>query len=111
MADLDDGVAPALAGADSKTPVTRVLTAGAKGAERMARVTGVDRALNQAAEEAIVRALRSPAVMRALARAIENHDVSGNWDSDELARLVNTLLASDAAAQAWAQFLESEQAQ
>ncbi len=77
----------------------------------MAHVTGMDRALNQAAEEAIVRALRSPAVLRALERAIESHDVTGEWGSDEIAGLVKRLLASDAAAQAWAQFLESDQAQ
>ena len=111
MANRDDAARQGHAGADDKAAVSRVLTAGAKGAERMARATGVDRALNQAAEEAIVRALRSPAVMRALTRAIESHDVSADWDSDEIARLVKTLLASDAAAQAWAQFLESEQAQ
>lgn len=111
MADLDDAVPSGQADPDDKTPVTRMLTAGARGAERVARATGVDRALNQAAEEAMVRALRSPTVMRALARAIESHDVSRDWDSDEIARLVQALLASDAAAQAWAQFLESEQAQ
>ncbi len=56
-------------------------------------------------------ALRSPAVLRALERAIESHDVTEAWRSDEIAQLVNRLLASDAAGQAWAQFLESEQAQ
>ena len=60
------------AGSDAdKRPVSRVLTASAKGAERVAHVTGIDRAMNQAAEEAIVRALRSPAVVRAIERAIE----------------------------------------
>lgn len=111
MADPGDALPSGQTGADDRTPVTRVLTAGAKGAERVARATGVDRALNQAAEEAIVRALRSPTVMRALSRAIESHDVSRDWDSEEISRLVRTLLASDAAAQAWTQFLESEQAQ
>jgi uncharacterized RDD family membrane protein YckC len=111
MADPENGAAPAPAGADRST-VTRLLSAGAKGAERVAQATGADRALNQAAEEAIVRAPRTPAVLRALERAIESHDVNEEaWDSGEIARLVKRLLASDAAGQAWAQFLESEQAQ
>lgn len=110
MAEPENGAGPAPAGA-GRPPVTRLLSAGAKGAERVAHATGVDRALNQAAEEAIVRALRSPAVLQALERAIEHHDVTEGWRSDEVAQLVNRLLASDAAGQVWAQFLESEQAQ
>src|SRR6516225_3743874 len=47
---------------DGKPPVARVLSAGAKGAERVAHATGVDRMVDQAVEEAIVRALRSPTV-------------------------------------------------
>ena len=110
MAERKNGAAPSPAGA-GQAPVARLLSAGAKGAGRVAHATGADRALNQAAEEAIVRALRSPAVLRALERAIESHDVTDAWGSDEIAQLVNRLLASDAAGQAWAQFLESEQAQ
>jgi uncharacterized RDD family membrane protein YckC len=86
-----------------------VLTAGARGAERMAHAAGVDRAVNQAVEEAIVRALRSPVVIRAIERAIDSHD--GTEHDDEVARLVKRVLASEAAGQAWAEVLESEQAQ
>jgi hypothetical protein len=110
MGEITDDAAPVEAGAD-KAPVTRLLSAGAKGAERVAHATGMDRALNQAAEEAIVRALRSPAVIRALERAIESHGVTEQWSSDEVSQLLKRLLASDVAAQAWAEFLESEQAQ
>lgn len=110
MAEAENGATPAGAGA-GQAPVARLLSVGAKGAERVAHATGADRALNQAAEEAIVRALRSPAVLRALERAIESHEATEAWSSDEIARLVNRLLASDVAGQAWAEFLESEQAQ
>lgn len=110
MAEAENGATPAEAGA-GQAPVARLLSVGAKGAERVAHATGADRALNQAAEEAIVRALRSPAVLRALERAIESHEATEAWSSDEIARLVNRLLASDVAGQAWAEFLESEQAQ
>jgi len=94
-----------------KPPVTRVLTAGARGAERVAHAAGVDRALNQAVEEALVRALRSPAVIRAIERAIESQDLTARPDSDEIAQLVKRALETDAAESAWREFLESEQAQ
>jgi uncharacterized RDD family membrane protein YckC len=110
MTESEDGAGQPPVGA-GRPAVTRVLSAGAKRAERVAHAAGVDRALNQAAEEAILRALRSPAVLRALERAIETHDVTGTWRSEEIAQLVNRLLAADAAGLAWAQFLESEQAQ
>jgi uncharacterized RDD family membrane protein YckC len=88
-----------------------MLSASAKGAERVAHAAGVDRALDQAVEEAIVRALRSPAVIRAIERAIESQDLSGRPDSDEIGQLVKRALKTDAAEQAWREILESEQAQ
>ena len=95
-----------------KPPVARVLSAGAKGAERMAHVAGVDRALNQAAEEAIVRALRSPTVIHAIARAIETQDLDADPGArEEIAKLVRSALQTEAAGQAWKEVLESEQAQ
>ena len=94
-----------------KPPMTRLLTAGARGAERMAQATGVDRALNDAVEEAIVRALRSPAVIRAIERAIETHADTAQWGGDEIAQVVRRVLESDGAGQAWAEILASEQAQ
>jgi uncharacterized RDD family membrane protein YckC len=94
-----------------RAPVSRVLSAGAKGAERVAHAAGVDRALNQAAEEAIVRALRSPAVMRAVERAIETQHLSADSDGEEAARLVKRALETETAERAWREFLESEQAQ
>jgi uncharacterized RDD family membrane protein YckC len=93
-----------------KPPVARVLSAGAKGAERVAHATRVDRIVEQAVEEAIVRALRSPAVIRAIERAIER-DVTNDQNRDEIAHVVKRILASDVAGQAWDEVLESEQAQ
>ncbi len=107
--DATDGVSDG-SGAN-QPPVSRVLAAGAKGAERVAHAAGVDRALNQAAEEAIVRALRSPAVIRAIERAIESQDLAAQPGSRELAQLVKRALETDAAGQAWREILESEQAQ
>ena len=60
MAERENGAAPAPAGA-GHPPVARLLSAGAKGAGRVAHAAGADRALNQAAEEAIpVLNLRCP---------------------------------------------------
>jgi uncharacterized RDD family membrane protein YckC len=107
-----DGGQNGPAGPDvDRQPVSRVLTAGAKGAERVAHATGIDRALNQAAEEAIVRALRSPAVTRAIKRATDDQELLGSLDSDEVAQVVKRTLESDAAAQAWREFLKSDEAQ
>lgn len=100
------------AASDGGTPSTaRVLTAGAKGAERVARAAGVDRVVNEAVEEAIVRALRSPAVIRAIERALQSHAEAAEQGSDELAQVVKRVLQSDAAGHVWTEFLESEQAQ
>ena len=73
--------------------------------------TGVDRALDQAVEEAIVRALRSPAVIRAIERALESDAVTAELRSEEIGRVVKRALESDGAANAWKEILESEQAQ
>ena len=94
-----------------KSPVSRVLSAGAKSAERVAHATGVDRALDQAVEEAIVRALRSPAVIRAIERALESDAVTAELRSEEIRHVVKRALESDGAANAWKEILESEQAQ
>ena len=92
-------------------PAARMLTAGAKGADRVARAAGVDRVFNEAIEEAIVRALRGPSVIRAIERAIESHAEAAEWGSDEIAQIVKQVLESDAAEHAWSEVLESEQAQ
>lgn len=102
--------ATAGSGAD-RPPVTRLLTAGAKGAGRVAHAAGVDRALDQAMEEAIVRALRSPAVIRALERALGSEGATGQWDEEEVAQLARRVLASEVAQHLWMEVLESEQAQ
>jgi uncharacterized RDD family membrane protein YckC len=94
-----------------KPPVARLLSAGARGAERMAHVAGVDRALDQAVEEAIVRALRSPAIGRAIERAIASHAATVDLNSDEIAQIVKQVLKSEGAEQAWTEVLASEQAQ
>src|ERR1700729_2338565 len=94
-----------------KPPVARLLSAGARGAGRVAHATGVDRALDEAVEEAILRALGSPAVGRAIERAMANHAEAAGLSSEELARVVRQVLESEAAEQAWSEVLASREVQ
>jgi uncharacterized RDD family membrane protein YckC len=106
----EDRYPPARSNAD-RNRASRLLSAGARSAERVAKVTGVDHAVNEAVEEAIVRALRSPAVIRAIERSIEEHATNFEQGSDEVAAIARRVLESEAAAQVWSEVLESEQAQ
>jgi uncharacterized RDD family membrane protein YckC len=94
-----------------KPPVARLLSAGARGAGRVAHATGVDRALDEAVEEAVLRALRSPAVGRAIERAMASHAEAAGLSSEELARIVKQALESEVAEQAWGEVLASREVQ
>jgi len=97
----------------------RLLGAGARGAERLAGATGVDKAVEDAVEEAIVRAMRSPAVERALARGLDEGTVQRAIEaaveralaSDEVADQVVRALDSEVADRVWAEILASPKAQ
>jgi uncharacterized RDD family membrane protein YckC len=100
----------------SRSPASRVLGAGARGAQRLAGATGVDRALEDAAEEAIVRALRSPAVERAIVRVIvEQNAVQRALEealtSEEVANAIVKALDTEVADTVWAEVLASPKAQ
>ena len=55
--------------------IARLMGAGARGSIRVAEATGIDRAVEEVAEEAVSRALESPAAERAIARALESEAV------------------------------------
>jgi uncharacterized RDD family membrane protein YckC len=100
----------------SRSPAARVLGAGARGAGRIAGATGVDRAIEDATEEAIVRALRSPAVERAIVRVLVEENAVGRaleqaLTSDEVARAVVNALDSEVADRVWEEILASPKAQ
>jgi uncharacterized RDD family membrane protein YckC len=90
-------------GATPASPLARFLGAGARGslrgAGRVAEATGIDRALEEAASEAVVRALESPAAEQAIARALESPAVERSLvrviDSEMIDRVWDRLLASD----------------
>jgi uncharacterized RDD family membrane protein YckC len=100
----------------ARSPAARVLGAGARGAERLAGATGVDKAIEDAVEEAIVRALRSPAVERAIVRVLVEQNAVGRGveralTSDEVANAIVKALDSEVADQVWAEILASPKAQ
>ena len=97
----------------------RLLGAGARGAERLAGATGVDKAVEDAVEEAIVRAMRSPAVERAIARGMDEGTIQRAIEaaveralaSDEVADPVIKALDTEVADRVWAEILASPKAQ
>lgn len=98
-----------------RAPLARLLGAGARSAERMAHATGVDRALDEAVEEAIVRALRSPGVERAIIRLIERDEVQDavgrTLTSDEIAAAIIAAIDSETADKVWAELLAGPKVQ
>ena len=76
----------------------RLIGAGARGAQRVARATGVENTVETVTEEAIVRAIESEAVERALIRLIDSKVVDRVWlrflDSDELQQIVERVANS-----------------
>lgn len=83
--------------------------------ERLADATGVDRALDRATEEAIVRALESPAVERALIRVLESPAAEASMErmlaSEELERALIKVLDSELVDRVWERLLASDEAQ
>ena len=104
---------------EQRSGPARLLGAGARGAERLAGATGVDKALEDAIEEAIVRAMRSPAVQRAIERGLEDGAVQQAVEraldralaSDEVADTVIRALDTEVADRVWAEILASPKAQ
>lgn len=93
----------------------RLLGGGGRGARAVAQATGIDEALDRAAEEAIVRALESAAVQRAVGRVLERgaeeDAVQRLLDSPALERAIAEALESELVDRLWEQMLASDLAQ
>jgi uncharacterized RDD family membrane protein YckC len=93
----------------------RVLGTGARGVRRVAELTGVDRAIEAGAEEAIVRAAESPAVERAFARILVGpmveEAVARAVQSPAVERAVLEALDSEMVDHVWERLLDSDEAQ
>jgi uncharacterized RDD family membrane protein YckC len=89
--------------------------AGARAGQRAAELTGIDDAVEIAAEEAIVRAAESEAVERALVRVLQGPAVreaaAGALNSREVEQAILDALDSEMVDRIWARLLESDETQ
>jgi uncharacterized RDD family membrane protein YckC len=94
---------------------SRLLGIGARGAERVAAATGIDDAVERTTEEAIVRALESPAVERAIIRVLESDAAQDALErtlsSPAVERAAVRVLDSELVDDVWDRLLASEEAQ
>jgi uncharacterized RDD family membrane protein YckC len=105
-------------GTDPQAPQplsVRLLGAGVRGARSVGRAAGIDRAVEVAAEEAIVAAVESEAVERAMARVLEGpvveEAVQGALESDAVKRALLEAMDSELVDEVWRRLLASEEAQ
>ena len=102
--------------AEESTPLAaRLLGAGARGAGAVGRATGIDKAVEIAAEEAIVAAVESKAVERAMARVLEGpvvqEAVDGALESEKVKQALLEAMDSELVDEVWKRLLASDQAQ
>jgi uncharacterized RDD family membrane protein YckC len=93
----------------------RLLGAGVRGARTVGKATGIDQAVQTAAEEAMVAAVESEAVERALVRVLQGplveETVHGALQSDAVKRALIEALDSEMADEVWRRMLASDEAQ
>ncbi|MGE5408823.1 MAG: RDD family protein [Syntrophothermus sp.] len=104
------------AGQNGPLPLSaRLLGAGVRGARSVGKATGIDKAVEVAAEEAIVAAIESEAVERAMARVLEGpvveEAVQEALESDAVKRAVIEAMDSELVDEVWRRLLASEEAQ
>jgi uncharacterized RDD family membrane protein YckC len=102
--------------ADESTPLAaRLLGAGARGAGAVGRATGIDKAVEIATEEAIVAAVESEAVERALARVLQgpvvDEAVQNALESAAVKKALIEALDSELVDEVWRRLLASQQTQ
>ena len=100
---------------DDRPLSVRLLGAGVRGARQVGRATGIDRAVESAAEEAMVAAVESEAVERALSRVLDGplveDAVHGALESEAVKRALVDALDSEMVDEVWRRMLASEEAQ
>jgi len=93
----------------------RLLGVGVRGARSVTKATGIDKAVEVAAEEAIVAAVESEAVERAMARVMKGpvveEAVQGALESDAVKRSILEAMDSELVDEVWRRLLASDQAQ
>jgi uncharacterized RDD family membrane protein YckC len=101
---------------NGRTPIpARLLGVGVRGARTVTKATGIDRAVEVAAEEAIVAAVESQAVERAMVRVLEGpvvqEAVEGALESDAVKKALLEAMDSELVDEVWKRLLASDQAQ
>jgi len=93
----------------------RLLGVGVRGARSVGKATGIDRTVQLAAEEAIVGAIESEAVERAMARLLRGpmveEAVQEALESDAVKRAILDAMDSELVDEVWRRLLSSEEAQ
>jgi uncharacterized RDD family membrane protein YckC len=93
----------------------RLLGVGVRGVRTVGKATGVDRAVEVAAEEAIVAAVESEAVERAMARVLQGpiveEAVQGALESEAVKKALLEAMDSELVDEVWRRLLASEQTQ
>ncbi len=93
----------------------RLLGAGVRGARSVGKAAGIDRAVEAAAEEAMVAAVESAAVERALTRVLQGPLVEeaarGALESDTVKHALIDALDSEMVDEVWRRLLASDEAQ
>jgi uncharacterized RDD family membrane protein YckC len=93
----------------------RLLGAGVRGARTVTKAAGIDRAVEAAAEEAMVAAVESEAVERALARVLRGplveEAVHDAMESEAVKRALIDALDSELVDEVWRRLLASDEAQ
>jgi uncharacterized RDD family membrane protein YckC len=107
---------PGAGGGERPQPLSvRLLGAGMRSARSLAEATGIDRAMESAAEEAMVAAIESEAVERAIARVLEGPVVeeamNSALESDAVKRALVDALDSELVDEVWRRLLASDEAQ
>src|SRR3954451_18426557 len=101
---------------NGRAPIpARLFGVGVRGARSVTKAAGIDRAVENAAEEAIVGAVESKAVERAMVRVLEGpvleEAVEGALESEAVKRALLEAMDSELVDEVWRRLLASEEAQ
>jgi len=118
MADGPESRTPPAGDGPDERPLplsVRLLEAGVRSARSVTRAAGIDRAVESAAEEAMVAAVESEAVERAIARVLKGPVVeeamNSALESEAVKRALIDALDSEMVDEVWRRLLASDEAQ
>src|SRR4249920_716281 len=118
MADGPESQTPPAGDGPNGRPLplsVRLLGAGVRSARSVSKAAGLDRAVESAAEEAVVAAVESEAVERAIARVLKGPVVeeamNSALESDAVKRALIEAIDSEMVDEVWRRLLASDEAQ